>query len=100
MTIRKYENMKRPIFTTVLAMVALLTAEAQSVTYNHDDAVMNQVTVQETGSGSLTPDLYYDVFHKSYRNSASETNKLSYRTMTAAYMKLRNPMPRRLTLTW
>jgi len=91
MTIRKYENMKRPIFTTVLATVALLTAEAQSVTYNHDDAVMNQVTVQETGSGSLTPDLYYDVFHKSYRNSASETNKLSYRTMTAAYMKLQEP---------
>lgn len=91
MTIRKYENMKRPIITAVLATVALLTAEAQSVTYNHDDAVMNQVTVQETGSGSLTPDLYYDVFHKSYRNSASETNKLSYRTMTAAYMKLQEP---------
>ncbi len=83
--------MKRPIFTAVLATVTLLTAEAQSVTYNHDDAVMNQVTVQETGSGSLTPDLYYDVFHKSYRNSASETNKLSYRTMTAAYMKLQEP---------
>ena len=91
MTIRKYENMKRPIITAVLVTVVLLTAEAQSVTYNHDDAVMNQVTVQETGSGSLTPDLYYDVFHKSYRNSASETNKLSYRTMTAAYMKLQEP---------
>ena len=43
MTIRKYENMKRPIITAVLVTVVLLTAEAQSVTYNHDDAVMNQV---------------------------------------------------------
>ena len=54
MTIRKYENMKRPIFTAVLATVTLLTAEAQSVTYNHDDAVMNQVTVQETASIRVT----------------------------------------------
>ena len=53
MTIRKYENMKRQLITALLAMVAFLTAEAQSVTYNHDESVMNQVTVQETGSGSL-----------------------------------------------
>ena len=76
MTIHKYMNMKRHLITTALAMVSFLTVTAQSVTYNHDESVMNQVTVQETGSGSLTPDLYYDVLHKSYRNSASETNKL------------------------
>ena len=96
MTIHKYENMKRQLITASLAMVAFLTAEAQSVTYNHDESVMNQVTVQETGSGSLTPDLYYDVLHKNYRNSASETNKLSYRTMTAADMKLQEPYAERI----
>jgi len=63
------------------------TAKAQDVTYNHDKSVLNQSTVQEVGSGSLTPDLYYDTLHKKYRNSASETNKLSYRTMTMAYLK-------------
>ena len=96
MTIHKYANMKRHLITTALAMVSFLTVTAQSVTYNHDESVMNQVTVQETGSGSLTPDLYYDVLHKSYRNSASETNKLSYRTMTAAYMKLQEPYAERI----
>ena len=96
MTIHKYMNMKRHLITTALAMVSFLTVTAQSVTYNHDESVMNQVTVQETGSGSLTPDLYYDVLHKSYRNSASETNKLSYRTMTAAYMKLQEPYAERI----
>ena len=34
---------------------------AQSVTYNHDDAKMNQITVAEIGSGSLTPSLYYQL---------------------------------------
>lgn len=66
------EYMARNIFLKKpLAMLSLLAASltvtAQSyVTYNHDDAKMNQITVQEIGSGGLTPAFYYDVFHRSY----------------------------------
>ena len=45
MTIHEYVNMKRHLITTALAMVSFLTVTAQSVTYNHDESVMNQVTV-------------------------------------------------------
>ena len=37
---------------------------AQSVSYNHDAAKMNQITVMEIGSGGLTPSIYYDVLHR------------------------------------
>ena len=53
---------------------------AQSVTYSHDDAKMNQITVAEIGSGSLTPSLYYQLLHKSYQKSAAAKNKLGLRT--------------------
>ena len=53
---------------------------AQSVTYNHDDAKMNQITVAEIGSGSLTPEFYYWLLHNSYRESATAKNKLGFRT--------------------
>lgn len=54
---------------------------AQSVTYSHDAAKMNQITVAEIGSGSLTPSLYYQLLHKSYQKSAATKNKLGFRTM-------------------
>ena len=63
--------------------VVLMTAvmvQAQYVTYNHDASVMNQFTIGEIGAGSFTPDLYYDAFHKSYRNGAMMTNKQFYRS--------------------
>lgn len=38
-------------------------ASAQSyVTYNHDAAKVNQITVQEIGAGGLTPAFYYMSF--------------------------------------
>ena len=48
-----------------------LSAHAQKITYNHDDAKMNQITVQETGAGSLTPSLYYQLLHNRYRKTAN-----------------------------
>lgn len=61
--------------------IPFFKANAQSyVTYNHDDAKMNQITVQEIGTGGLTPEYYYDVFHSSYQKTASAKNKLSFRT--------------------
>lgn len=72
------------IFSAVMIAMASLTLQvnAQSyVTYNHDDAKMNQITVQETGAGGLTPAFYYDVFHNSYQKSAATKNKLSFRSL-------------------
>ena len=72
------------IFSAVMIAMASVTLQvnAQSyVTYNHDDAKMNQITVQETGAGGLTPAFYYDVFHNSYQKSAAAKNKLSYRSL-------------------
>ena len=67
--------------------LATVGAMAQSVTYNEDDAKRNQITVMETGSGSLTPELYYTILHNSYKKSAAEKNKLAFRTTAglAAY---------------
>lgn len=67
-----------------------MEVSAQNVTYNHDASKVNQFTVAEIGSGSLTPDLYYTLLHNSYRKSASRKNKLSYRTTAgiAAYWQV------------
>ena len=75
-------TMKRTIY--IIGMVALVgmasEASAQSVTYSHDDAKMNQITVAEIGSGSLTPEFYYWLLHNSYRKSAAAKNKMTFRT--------------------
>lgn len=67
----------------ILSMTAMTatTAFAQSVTYNHDSSKQNQITVMETGGGSLTPEFYYWMLHNSYRKSAAEKNKLGFRTL-------------------
>lgn len=67
----------------ILSMVVITatTAFAQSVTYNHDSSKQNQITVMETGGGSLTPEFYYWMLHNSYRKSAAEKNKLGFRTL-------------------
>lgn len=65
-----------------LGLMITIQVEAQSyVTYNHDEAKMNQITVQEIGAGCLTPDFYYWAFHHSYQKSAASKNKLTYRTL-------------------
>ena len=52
------------ILVVGLMLYGPMDVVAQSVTYNHDAAKMNQITVGETGSGSLTPTLYYQTLHK------------------------------------
>ena len=73
------KNIQRMLLTVVLS-ASFMIVQAQSVTYNHDSSVMNQFTIGETGVGSFTPDFYYDVFHKNYRNGAMETNKQVFRS--------------------
>ena len=57
-----------------VAVVATSAAHAQYVTYNHDSSKQNQVTVMETGTGALSPDLYYSVLHNKYKKSAAAKN--------------------------
>lgn len=68
---------------TTLLMVLLCTGavHAQRVSYNHDSPKKNQITVMETGSGTLTPSLYYTTLHNRYQKSAASKNKLTYRSM-------------------
>lgn len=74
--------MKKRLKTMASAILTLQTAVfAQGVSYNHDEAKMNQITVAETGTGSLTPSLYYQTLHHSYQKTAASKNKMSFRTL-------------------
>lgn len=58
-----------------VAVTVTTAVHAQYVTYNHDSPKQNQVTVMETGTGALSPDLYYSVLHNKYKKSAAAKNK-------------------------
>ena len=55
--------MNRKLRLMTVAIIATAAAQAQYVTYNHDSPKQNQITVMETGAGSLTPELYYWALH-------------------------------------
>ena len=52
---------------------------AQQYTYNHDPMKQNQITVMESGTGSLTPEWYYCSLHENYAKNAAVKNKTMYR---------------------
>lgn len=70
----------KKIFLSLLCSIAAVSAGAQSVSYSHDNSKMNQITVQEVGTGSLTPEAYYTLLHNSYKKTAAQKNKLFFRT--------------------
>lgn len=54
--------MMRKILLAGLFLSVVLTGKAQfSVSYKHDATKMNQITVMESGMGSLTPSWYYNM---------------------------------------
>lgn len=55
-------------------------AQGVRVTYEHDNAKMNQITVMESGMGTLTPNWYYTTLHENYSKSAASKNKTLFRT--------------------
>ena len=55
-------------------------AQGVQVSYEHDDAKMNQVTVMESGTGTLSPAWYYNTLHENYGKSAASKNKTLFRT--------------------
>ena len=77
--------MKRYVSILLLLASAIVGVKAQYVTYNHDDAVMNQFTVGEVGAGALGGDdpiarEWYYLLHRNYQNNAMATNKQFFRT--------------------
>ena len=54
---KREKNMNGKLLFTTVAFLATTTARAQYVTYNHDSPKQNQITVMETGTGALSPDL-------------------------------------------
>lgn len=69
---------KTVIITLLLGLCQTLLAQIE-ITYFHDSSKKNQITVMETGIGSLTPGVYYELLHKDYSNSAASTNKNNLR---------------------
>lgn len=56
----------------LFAVLALMgQAHAQDYTYNHDESKMQQFNVMEVGAGALTPDLWYNTVHGSYKRGAN-----------------------------
>ena len=82
------------IYKVMMVVVMLFTAcqvYGQGMTYNHDASVMNQFTIGETGAGSFTPDFYYDLFHKTYRNSAMMSSKQVFRSQMTLTLHKQEP---------
>lgn len=75
----------------IVFVCTLIAKGANAQTKNHDPSVMNQFTIGETGLGSFTPDFYYDLFHKNYRNSAMLTNKQAFRTQMHLALNKQEP---------
>lgn len=71
--------MRLMMFLMMVFHIMILKAQPVSVTYNHENDIMNQFTVMETGAGSLMPREYYQTLHKTYQYTAAETNKMSFR---------------------
>lgn len=61
---------------------------AQSTTYNHDPMKQAQITVMESGTGSLTPEWYYNSLHENYSKSAASKNKSLFRANVASFLNL------------
>ena len=63
----------------IVFVILFCSTSIGAQTYNHDEAVMRQYTVAEEGIGSLSPDLYYEWFHRDYSSWAKKKNKLAAR---------------------
>lgn len=66
---------RRTIIYVIMLFVAVSTVNAQSVTYIHENDIMNQFLTMETGAGALTPAAYYNAFHKSYQRMITNLEK-------------------------
>lgn len=65
----------RQKYLLVACLLCSLSAKAQGVSYIHDAAKANQISVMESGTGDLNPSIFYNVLHNNYTSSAASTNK-------------------------
>lgn len=80
-------NGQRTLIVAVSVIFSGFSSIAQQITYSHDEVKLNQITVQETGIGSLTPPAFYETAHRKYASSANVENKTAFRTMAGTYSK-------------
>ena len=73
--------MKRLTLMMILMITVMTNVSAQYFTYNHDATKMNQITIMELGTGAFSPEFYYTLFHRRYKKTAAQKNKMSYRTV-------------------
>ncbi|MDO5419959.1 MAG: DUF5045 domain-containing protein [Bacteroides sp.] len=78
--------MNRKLLVMTVGILATTAGKAQYMTYNHDSPKQNQITVMETGTGVLSPELYYTLLHNQYKKSAAGKNKLSFRTLAGIHL--------------
>lgn len=73
--------MRKTILLSFLLALAVFRTDcfAQQYTYNHDPMKQAQITVMESGTGTLTPEWYYSLLHENYSQSAAVKNKTKYR---------------------
>lgn len=76
------------VFLGLLFLAAFSTIQAQQYTYNHDPMKQNQITVMESGTGSLTPSWYYQSLHQTYQKNAAAKNKNRYRVSAGTELSL------------
>lgn len=77
------KKVQRVILLFVL-MVTGNMANAQEITYNHDESKMQQIQVMEIGSGNFTPEYYYTLLHNSYKKEAKEATSVKNTLRMAA----------------
>lgn len=56
--------MKHKLLLSLLILFLGIGVKAQTVTYEHNDEVMNQMLYVMTGAGTLKPSFYFQTFHK------------------------------------
>lgn len=83
----------------LLLLGIAMTGNAQSyVTYNHDSSKKNQITVMEIGSGSLSPELYYQYCTAVIRNRLRVRTNLVFVQRQESEPTIKWNMPKPSTL--
>ena len=68
----------------ILGFAFVAQSEAQSMTFNHDESKQGQIQVMELGAGALTPEVYYTVTHKKYKDGAKAATSVKNTLRIAA----------------
>ena len=77
--------MRKNTFISAVAILFIcFESHAQSMTYNHDASKQGQIQVMELGAGNLTPELYYTVTHRRYKNGAKAATSVKNTLRIAA----------------